>query len=221
MKNFALDIRDKVLLFDFDGTLVETEFLAQRVIEEYFSKKQSSYRAPSELIIGRTWQAAIESMMEHALAAGAEIDSHETLLTAFKSAYQDLLHNGVNLIPGFLECLPHLKEQARYLGIVTGSAHEEVETVLNGLHLKHYFERVWAYGDYEKSKPDPSPYLTAIRALNVKPEDVIVFEDSVAGMESATRAGLRFVQVCHEGHAKDPDPRALLVMKDWTDLWKP
>ena len=220
MKSFGLDIRDKVLLFDFDGTLVETEILAQKVIKQYFIEKNSPYHAPSELIIGRTWQAAIASMHELARAAGATLDAPEILLTEFKSRYEKALHGGVNLIPGFLECLPILKAQSRFMGIVTGSYHEEVKVVLNHHKLGSYFERIWAVGDYEKSKPDPSPYLTAIRELGVKPEDVIVFEDSKAGMESATRAGLSFVQMCYEVHAKVEDSRAIRVLQNWHDLLK-
>jgi HAD superfamily hydrolase (TIGR01509 family) len=218
MQSFGLDIRDKVLLFDFDGTLVESEILAQKVIDQYFDEKKTAYRAPSDLIIGRTWQAAIASMHEHANAVGARLESSEILLTEFKTRYEKALHGGVNLIPGFLECLPILKAQAKFMGIVTGSYREEVMVTLNHHGLASYFDQIWAVGDYEKSKPDPSPYLTAVRAIRADPKDVIVFEDSKAGMESATRAGLMFVQICHEAHAKTVDLRALRTVQNWTEF---
>jgi HAD superfamily hydrolase (TIGR01509 family) len=218
MQKFSLDIRDKVLLFDFDGTLVETEVLAQAVIEQYFNNKKYPYRAPKELIIGRTWQAAIESMQEEAKKHGVKLDSPDVMLAEFKAEYQKKLLEGVELIPGFLECLPILKARAKFMGIVTGSFHEEVETVLKLHHLEGMFDQIWAVGDYEKSKPDPSPYLAAVRALKVEKKDVIVFEDSVAGMESAHRAGLAFVQICHESHAKTIDKRALQVVQNWREF---
>jgi HAD superfamily hydrolase (TIGR01509 family) len=218
MQKFSLDIRDKVLLFDFDGTLVETEVLAQAVIEQYFNKKKYPYRAPKELIIGRTWQAAIESMHDEAKKHAVTLDAPEIMLAEFKTEYQKKLHDGVELIPGFLECLPILKARAKFMGIVTGSFHDEVDTILKLHHLEGVFDRIWAVGDYEKSKPDPSPYLAAVQALQVDKRDVIVFEDSAAGMESAHRAGLPFVQICHEAHAKTGDPRALRVVQNWREL---
>jgi HAD superfamily hydrolase (TIGR01509 family) len=218
MKTIALDIRDKVLFFDFDGTLVETESLAQEVIKNYFLNKNPGYEAPSEFIIGRTWQAAVFAIETHAKEHGIKVASADELLKAFKDGYQARLVQGVNLIPGIIETLEKIRTQAKFMGIVTGSDHEEVKTILKYQQLGGYFSRIWAYGDYELSKPDPSPYLTALRDLNVKACDAIVFEDSKAGMESAHRAGIVFVQIAHEAHAKDLDPRALCTVQNWNEL---
>ena len=215
MKNFWLDIRDKVLLFDFDGTLVETEKVAIQVIREYFREKNPEFRVTPEVIIGRTWQAAVVSMKELALKDGVELESASDLLHHLRTRYREALETGAKLIPGFLECLPFLKAQARFMGIVTGSDREDVDLILKSHKLDQSFDQIWAFGDYEKSKPDPSPYQTALQALNIKASDAIVFEDSVAGMESAHLAGLSFVQIAYEGHAKVVDPRAIKVVKDW------
>jgi beta-phosphoglucomutase-like phosphatase (HAD superfamily) len=54
--------------------------------------------------------------------------------------------------------------------------------------------------------------------LGVDREQVIVFEDSSAGMESAHQAGVGFVQVSHESHSPPSDPRALVTIRDWFEL---
>ncbi len=214
-----LDIKNKVLLFDFDGTLVETEFLAKRVVEQYFSEKNFPHPIPfSEMIVGRTWQAATENMVSHALSLGIQLDSPDTLRSEFKRRYRDQFESGVKLIPGIIECLPLFKREAKFIGIVTGSERDEVNTILKAHHLEGFFEKIWAYGDYPFSKPDPSPYLTAINALGAKANETLVFEDSAAGMESSFRAGLPFVQITHEAHAKELDQRALKVIRDWHEL---
>lgn len=218
-----IDLRKKVLLFDFDGTIVETEALAKEAINEYFHEMNLLPATEvaemfSHLIVGRTWSSAIDNMIQHAKTLGIPLESKETLAREFKSRYRARFEKAVKLIPGFLDVLPKIREQAAFLGIVTGSEHEEVEAILKATGLVGVFERVWAYGDYPHSKPDPSPYLAALRALNAPAADVVVFEDSEAGMESAHRAGLRWVQVCHEHHAKTPDPRSWLVIRDWHQL---
>ena len=218
MQSFALDIRDKVLLFDFDGTIVETESLAQKVIDDYFSSRNDAYRPPSHLIIGRTWQAAVASMHAHAKEKGCELEAEAVLLNAFKTGYLQKLKEGVDLIPGFLSLVPELKRQAKVMAIVTGSTHEEVQTILQFHKLAPFFDHIIAYGDYAMSKPDPSPFLKALEILKAEASEAIVFEDSEAGMESATRAGLPFIQICHESHAKVADPRAVKVLKNWTEL---
>ena len=214
-----LAIKNKVLLFDFDGTLVETEFLAKQVIEKYFSGKNFPHPIPfAEMIVGRTWHAATESMVEYAKTYGIDLGDPSLLEKEFKLRYRQLFVTGVKLIPGLLEWLPHFKREAKFMGIVTGSDRDEVTTILKAHGLENYFEKIWAYGDYALSKPDPSPYLTALRELGEMACDVLVFEDSIAGMESAHRAGLAFIQVTHEGNADHSDARALRVIKDWNEL---
>ena len=214
-----LNIKDKILLFDFDGTLVETEFLAKKVVEQYFAEKQVPQPLFfAEMIVGRTWKAATENMVSHAQHLGIALESADLLRTEFKKRYRDLFVTGVKLIPGLKECLPHFKAEAKFVGIVTGSERDEVATILKAHGLDDYFQRIWAFGDYKSSKPDPSPYLTAMRELNATVEETLVFEDSIAGMESAVRAGLSFVQITYEAHAKKKDMRALMVIDDWSQL---
>ncbi|MBS1958815.1 MAG: HAD family phosphatase [Bdellovibrionales bacterium] len=218
-----IDLRKKILLFDFDGTIVETEYLAKEAILQYFDENNLSSKAKitemfSDMIVGRTWSAAIDNMIQHAKTLGITLDSSENLAREFKTRYRARVKEGVRLIPGFLDVLPKIKSLASFVGIVTGSEHDEVEAILKVTGLGNDFDRVWAYGDYAHSKPDPSPYLTAMKAISADPKDVLVFEDSRAGMESAHRAGLPWVQIAHEAHAFDPDPRSLLVIKNWHDL---
>ena len=214
-----LNIDDKVLLFDFDGTLVETEILAREVVQRFFEERNlQGAQDFASLIVGRTWKLAIELMITEAEKRGFVLGEPGLLLEEFRERYQMRVKEGVNLIPGFLDLLPVMKKKARFLGIVTGSERPEVEGILRAHGLEKAFDQIWGYGDYTESKPDPAPYLTAIRAHGFNPNEVLVFEDSKAGMESAHRAGLPWVQICHEAHAGEPDPRSLLVLPDWRHL---
>ncbi len=212
-------ITDGIILFDFDGTLVVTEVLAREVIENYLVQKNIPNQEQfSQMIVGRTWKAATERMVELAEEQGFTVDPAPVLAKIFKDEYRIRFESGVKLVPGVLEKLEEIKGRARFMGIVTGSEHHEVQTIMKMHGFAHYFEKIWAYGDYEKSKPDPSPYLKAMQDLSCKPGEVLVFEDSKAGMQSAFAAGLEWVQVAHEEHSLDVDPRSLLVIHDWHEL---
>jgi HAD superfamily hydrolase (TIGR01509 family) len=218
MKN-RIQIDNKFLLFDFDGTLVETEVLAREVIEAHFRGLNSPHGERfANMIVGKTWKLAVDEMQAEAARLGVVLGDSETLISGFKRGYRERFHEGVNLIPGLMDLLPDFRKKARFIGIVTGSDRSEVESILGAHGIGGFFDRIWGSGDYAGSKPDPAPYLAAMKEIGADPADVLVFEDSKAGMESAHRAGLSWVQIAHESHARTPDARSLLVIRDWTEL---
>jgi HAD superfamily hydrolase (TIGR01509 family) len=81
------------------------------------------------------------------------------------------------------------------MAVVSGSPRLTVESTLKALHLGHCFDAIVAAEDYAHGKPDPEPFLTAARQLNVPPAACLVFEDAEAGIESAQAAGMAWVRV--------------------------
>lgn len=224
-----ISVKNKILLFDLDGTLVDTEKLGELVLEQYCVDKKifaptQDLKAIAKAIVGRTWKSAVREIIDtHSLS----IDPQE-FERDLKIHYRTYLTKGVDLIPGVHEKLAEFKEKSLFMGIVTGSAKEEVEVILNAEGLTRTFDRVWSSEFYPESKPSPSPFLTAFRetenfmrsasGYEIKPEDILVFEDSIAGMESAHRAGFSFIQVLHAHPQMKIDPRALFSIQDWHDL---
>jgi len=224
-----IEIKNKILLLDFDGTLVDTEKLAIRVIEEYclgknlFSQVQS-LKNISHTIVGRTWKSAIAEMLKlHPIGVDpAELEQD------LKFLYRKMLISGVEWIPGVQEKLKELRSSVMAMGIVTGSSRDEVDLVIDVEKNAHLFDFIWSAENYSESKPSPEPFLTAFEKVKVAhlpdplfqvgSSDVLVFEDSHAGMESAHQAGFPFVQILHSHPNMHPDPRALATVKDWREL---
>lgn len=224
-----IDVKNKVLLFDLDGTLVDTEKLGEQALVRYCVDKniftdQETIIKVSKSIVGRTWKSAVQEIIQN-----YQLSLDPTLFEKdLKNHYRNLLQAGIETIPGVHEKLAEFKVKSLFMGIVTGSARDEVDVILNAEGLSHLFDRIWSSEHYPESKPSPSPFLTAFdQAQNlmrsasgheIRPEDIIVFEDSVAGMESAHRAGFSFIQVLHAHPGMKLDPRALFSIQDWHDL---
>jgi HAD superfamily hydrolase (TIGR01509 family) len=66
---------------------------------------------------------------------------------------------------------------------------------LETLGILDKFDTLVCAGDYERSKPDPQPFLIAAERLGVAPEDCLVFEDTEMGIQAATAAGMASVKV--------------------------
>jgi HAD superfamily hydrolase (TIGR01509 family) len=107
----------------------------------------------------------------------------------------------------YFENLPQLKAVPEVLehivasygripfAVVSGSTRESVTASLQALKILDRFETLVCAGDYQKSKPDPEPFLIAAKRLGVTPEDCLVFEDADMGIQAATAAGMASVKV--------------------------
>ena len=79
--------------------------------------------------------------------------------------------------------------------IVSGSPRASIFKTLNSLGIADKFDEIVGAEDYQHGKPDPEPFLTAARRLNVPPSQCLVFEDAEAGIASAKAAGMAWVKV--------------------------
>jgi beta-phosphoglucomutase family hydrolase len=107
--------------------------------------------------------------------------------------YYDLLPQ-LKVVP---EVLEHIEAQEGKIpfAVVSGSRRDSVTASLRMLGLLDKFEVIVCAGDYEKSKPNPEPFLLAAERLGVPPEECLVFEDTEMGIQAATAAGMASVKV--------------------------
>jgi HAD superfamily hydrolase (TIGR01509 family) len=95
--------------------------------------------------------------------------------------------------PGVREFLSLLRGRGIKTAVVSGSHRTNVTLALSVLHLEGRFDLIVSGDDIESRKPEPGPFLHAARLLGLSPPECLVVEDSVAGCESARRAGMKLV----------------------------
>lgn len=74
--------------------------------------------------------------------------------------------------------------------VVSGSAREDVETILSDAFDLKTFDVLITSDDIQKGKPDPSAFLTALKKLNLKPSEAMIVENAPLGVEAANKAGI-------------------------------
>ena len=204
----------KGFIFDLDGVIVDTakyHFLAWKKLANSldidFSEEEN------EQLKGVSRVKSLEKILSwgnktlsEAEFNGLMAEKNEDYLNHIAQMNED------EILPDVPRVLNLLKEEQQ--GISLGSASKTARTILDQVALKTAFDAIVDGNDVSKAKPDPEVFLIAADLLGVAPEDCIVFEDSVAGVEAANVANMISIGIGSEevlGHAQ-------YVFKDFTEI---
>lgn len=217
IKNAFLKDKEAVL-FDLDGTLVDSMWMWKEIDIQFLAK--FGYDCPDDL------QRAVEGMSFTETAVYfkerfalpmtlQEIKDCWTQMSIDKYRYE------VGLKPGAMEFLKYCRDHRIKTGIATSNGRDMVDAVIESLKIGDYLQVVTTACEVNAGKPEPDIYLEAAKRLSVKPEDCLVFEDIPAGILSGKRAGMTVLAVDDEfSRDLDREKRKLAdgFIRDYTEL---
>lgn len=132
--------------------------------------------------------------------------------------YRDLYSADLAPTPGLMEFLPKAKEAGLKMAVATSAITANADFTLDGLNIRAYFDAVIDSTMVIKGKPDPQIYLKAAEELNTLPENCVVMEDALAGIQSAKSAGMDVIGL-YTSLKKEELPNGLLMkIKDFNEL---
>ena len=204
----------KAVIFDLDGVICFTDKLHYKawktVADEqgiYFDEKIN------DRLRGVSRMASLDIILERAGRAYS-LDEKKEIAEKKNSIYVSLLDtmNENDLDDGVKEALDTLRERGTLLAI--GSSSKNTKKILEKLGLKDYFDAVSDGTNITRSKPDPEVFLKAAQMLGVEPEDAIVVEDALSGIEAALGGVFKCVGI---GEAAT-HPQVTYSIRDMTEL---
>ncbi len=190
----------KKLIFDFDGTLVDSmPYWAQKMIG-ILERRGIQY--PADLLriitplgdagtakyyiaqfgICQPTEALMEEMDAYALPA------YETVIPA-KATVADTLSR--------------LKRAGYSLNVLTASPHKMLDVCLKRLGLWELFDNVWSCDDYNTTKSNPEIYRMVAQRLDTVPENCVFFDDNYNALATAKSAGMQVVGVYDDSSRQD------------------
>jgi len=204
----------QTVFFDMDGTLVDTELAAAKAVSNCFAAWNHQVTAKdADFVTGRTWEKALEFLfskypppLDRARAASEILDHYR------KNIETDLIE-----VPGARECVLDLACEYP-LALVSGSHRREIHSILDRLGIRDAFRVILGAEDYPTSKPAPDGYAKALSLLGANPASTLVFEDSVAGIESGLAAGLRVCVITSTNHFGHSTARGHYFVPDLVGL---
>ncbi len=215
----TLELTDlRALIFDMDGTLIDTDDLHFAAYAEVFADLGRSL-GRGEYDSRMSGRPNLEILREY-FPDESDAYHHEVMnrkeetFRGSAAAWEPL--------NGLTELLAWSRESGLERALVTSAPRENAAHLLEAVGLTGAFDPEVYADELPRGKPDPLPYLTALELLNISPARAVVFEDSLHGVTSGAGAGVFTV-----GMATTQLPEALreagasLVITDFTDpaLW--
>lgn len=174
----------EAFFFDFDGVLVDTETVWMNCV--YNCCQDSKIPVDREKLVTFAGDGDV-MMMKYVLECGNI--ALEEIMADVRRRFGKLAKE-LSLRPGVEGYLRYAKRMGIKLALVSNSGRLYIDEWLKRLALDKIFDCIVTRSDGVPLKPAPDPYFKALEQMKVKPERVVVFEDSMLGMEAAVSAGL-------------------------------
>jgi len=185
----------KAFIFDLDGVIVDTakyHYLAWKNLASElgfnFTEEQN------EQLKGVSRVRSLEILLNIGKVELSE-EKKEELLLKKNNEYLEYVNkmNSDEILPGIVELLDFLEYQK--IPFALGSASKNAPLILKKVGLYNKFSAIVDGNDVSKAKPDPEVFLIAAEKLNADPQDCIVIEDALAGIQAANNAGMTSVAI--------------------------
>jgi pyrophosphatase PpaX len=181
-------IRFPVVLFDLDGTVVDSGGIIL-----------ASMRYATREVLGRDFGDAelMQAVGGPGLEAQMEVFAPERIdeLVRVYRAHNEPLHDELEACAGMEDVLVRLHEQGHRLGVVTAKRRSTVELAFARVPIAHLFETVVGGDETQKHKPDPEPLLLAAERMHTRPDETAYVGDSPFDIRAAKAAGMHAIAV--------------------------
>ena len=185
----------KAIIFDFDGTMVDSMPAWAGGILKILDDNGVSYPDNIVEIITPLGNAGTINYLIDTLGLNLSFDEIYALMRQYflpKYLYE------IPIKPGVKEFLEKLSSQGVSLNVLTASSHDTLDPCLKRVGIFDLFDNVWSCDDFEKTKTDPAIYTEAVDRLGAEKAKVAFFDDNIGAIKTAKEAGLFSVGVYDE-----------------------
>ena len=185
----------KACIFDLDGVIVDTAIyhytawrrLANSLGFDFTSEQNEELKGISRI-------ESLKIILNWGSISKTD-EEMEELATQKNNWYVAMIKEmtPAQILPGAKEFLEEVKANAYRIAL--GSASKNSSLILTQIGLTSYFDVLIDGNKVTKSKPNPEVFLKAAQELNVKPEECVVFEDAIAGVEAAKAGNMKVVGI--------------------------
>ncbi|MBO5372166.1 MAG: HAD family phosphatase, partial [Lachnospiraceae bacterium] len=178
----------KAVIFDLDGTLIDSMGIWRDIDIEFLSQRNISFEEDLQTKIeGMSFTETAVFFREYYQLS----ESIDELKDIWNKMAEHKYRYEIQPKSGALRFLEYLKKKGIKMGIATSNSEELIAAVNEAYHFDTYMSCIVTSCSVNKGKPAPDVYLEAARQLKVAPENCLVFEDIVKGIQAGKNAGMK------------------------------
>jgi len=208
----------KAIIFDMDGVLVKSEGSIVKsfnmVLEKYGVKLNPENK---KKFLGRSLRDQLEMMKDDNPEIPKDLSEEQFSREAFKYQLEIMKEK---LIPDIviLNLIREAKERDIKIAVATSSLKYRAEILLESIGVLNKLDTLVTAEDVKNHKPHPDIFLEASKRINVLPENCVVIEDAVNGIQAANSANMKSVALVTENHPREDFNKANYIFSDFKNL---
>jgi HAD superfamily hydrolase (TIGR01509 family) len=207
----------KALLFDLDGTLIDSMPHHQSAWDAWYARRGLAMDS-SEFFAATAGRSNAEILAD--LFPAQSVAEHVAMADEKEALYREIAAQSLALIGGAKAFVEGARAQGLRLAVCTASTVPNMALAFRLLGIDAWVEHVVSPADGLRGKPHPDIFLEAARRLGMDPHDCVVFEDAPLGVEAARRAGMQAVALTTTLAAEhfDAFDNLIAIAPDFTTL---
>jgi beta-phosphoglucomutase len=186
------------IIWDVDGTLLDTAEHHFRAWEQWAGEAGFPFTRQD---FANTFGMRNPEVIRLLFLPDATDDEASKVAFDKEELYREAVRrDGTELLPGVRNLLQEFRQRGWKQAIGSSAPRMNLELLLDVTDIRAYFDAVVSGNDVSIGKPNPEVFLTAAAQLDTSPENCIVIEDAVVGVQAAVAAGMRCIAVTCAGH---------------------
>lgn len=210
----------KAIIFDLDGTVVNSEALWIQALENTKNNEKLGFfdfESVYEVGLSNTeiWKQILKQVDIKTDLTAQQLSQKTT------EEFLKLLSTSESILTnGFFQISADLKTDRKLLFALTTNSHKDaVNKILEKEGILHLFDVIMTGEDIKRPKPNGEIYTKTLKKLKLKPQQALVFEDSVNGAKAADEAGIDTIIIWRDREKKkNYPPKSFAFINDFTDI---